>query len=82
MLLTYLWIYTIFLVIMWVFFMIARFHLYRFRNFSESIKSVTLYLSFFLIFLSILWYVLIFLLWLWWKEVKIVDYKEVNEVYY
>ncbi len=82
MLLTYLWVYTILLVIIWSFFIVAKIHLYKFKNFSESIEKVTKYLLFFLLFLSILWYLIIIIWVSWWKEVKIQDYKEVNEVYF
>lgn len=60
--LMYLWIYTLFLVIVWWFFIVAKIHAYKFKNFSNYIEKVTQILLALLIILSIIWYVLILFL--------------------
>lgn len=60
MLSLYLWLYTLVLAIVWWFFIVAKIHSYKFKNFSTNIEKVTKVLLSFLIILSILWYVLIF----------------------
>lgn len=58
----YLWFYTLFLVMIWWFFIVAKIHAYKFKNFSNYIEKVTQFLLILLIILSLSWYVLIFLL--------------------
>lgn len=62
MTLMYLWIYTLLLVFIWGFFMVAKIHAYKFKNFSNYIEKVTWFLLIFLIFLSISWYLIIIFL--------------------
>ncbi len=62
MTLMYLWIYTLLLVFIWAFFMVAKIHAYKFKNFSNYIEKVTGFLLIFLIFLSISWYLIIIFL--------------------
>ncbi len=61
MTLIYLWVYTLLLVILWWFFIIAKIHAYKFKNFSKRIEKVTKFLLFVLILLSFLWYATIIL---------------------
>ena len=60
MLAIYLWFYTLFLAFIWWFFIVAKIHAYKFKNFSYHIVKVTKVLLTFLIILSVLWYILIF----------------------
>lgn len=62
MTLMYLWIYTLLLVFVWGFFIVAKIHAYKFKNFSNYIEKVTWFLLIFLIFLSISWYLIIIFL--------------------
>ncbi len=82
MLLIYLWIYSLFLLALWIFFIIAKIHLYKFKKFSNNIKKVTIVLAITLMFLSILWYILIFSMWIPSSQTKINNTIEVNENYY
>ncbi len=52
----YLWVYTLLLVILWWFFIIAKLHAYKFKNFSDRIEKVTKFLLFIMVLLSLLWY--------------------------
>ncbi len=61
MLALYLWLYTVVVAILWWLFMVVKIHAYKFKNFSENISKITTILLFFLIFLSISWYVIIFI---------------------
>ena len=56
MLLVYIWLYTLFLIIIWWFFIVARIHAYKFKNFSNNIVKVTNILFIILVILSLLWY--------------------------
>ncbi len=58
--LLYIWIYTLILVFVWWFFIVAKLHSYKFKNFSHNIEKVTTFLLIVLIILSILWYVVLF----------------------
>ncbi len=83
MTLMYLWIYTLLLVFIWGFFIVAKIHAYKFKNFSNYIEKVTWFLLIFLIFLSICWYIIIIFLW---DDSTTIDFKEsdfyFNEVTY
>ena len=59
MTLMYLGIYTLVLVIIWCFFIVAKIHAYKFKNFSNNITKVTKVILILLIVLSILWYLII-----------------------
>ncbi len=59
--LMYLWIYSLFLIMVWWFFIVAKIHAYKFKNFSNYIEKVTSILLIILILLSLLWYLLIIL---------------------
>lgn len=52
-------LFTLILVCVWIFFVIANIHAKKFKNFSSNLNKVTNFLFFFLLTLSILWYVLI-----------------------
>ncbi len=60
MLAFYLWTYTLFIALLWGLFIVAKIHAYKFKSFSNNIPKVTDFLLFFLIFLTILGYILIF----------------------
>lgn len=60
MLAFYLGTYTLFIALLWWLFIVAKIHAYKFKSFSHNIGKVTNFLLFFLIFLTILWYILIF----------------------
>lgn len=59
MTLIYLWIYTLILVFLWVMFVFAKLHAYKFKAFSTHIEKVTKFMVIYLITLSIIWYILI-----------------------
>lgn len=63
MTLMYLWIYTVLLVFIWWFFIVAKIHAYKFKNFSNYIEKVTKILLIILIILSIIWYIIIIFIW-------------------
>lgn len=66
----FLWLYTFFLIIIWGFFIIAKVHAYKFKDFSERIESVTKIMLILMIILSLSWYALIIYMWNWkntWK---------------
>jgi len=46
----------------WWFFIVAKIHSYKFKNFSNYIEKVTQILLFTLIILSLLWYIIIIFL--------------------
>lgn len=82
MLLFYIGIYAIVLALVWGLFVVVRIHAYKFKNFSSNIAKLTNLLFMFLISLSIIWLIIIFLNWTN-TEVKVKDYwsfetKEVN----
>jgi hypothetical protein len=52
-------LYTLFLVIIWWFFIVAKIHAYKFKHFSNYIERVTKTLLVFLVILSIIGYTLI-----------------------
>ena len=60
-LMPYLWTYTFVLALLWWLFIVAKIHAYKFKNFSNRIRKVTKILFIFLILLTFLWYILIFL---------------------
>lgn len=61
MLLVYLGIYTFWLVVVWALFIVSKIHAYKFKNFSHNIVRVTNVLFIFLLILSILGYLFIFI---------------------
>lgn len=67
----FLWLYTIFLVVIWGFFIIAKIHAYKFINFSNYIEVVTRTLLVLLLILSALWYALIFYMHTWWRTINL-----------
>jgi len=60
MLIAYIWLYTLFLVIIWWFCIVAKIHAYKFKNFSNHIEGVTFLLIMILLILSISGYVALF----------------------
>ncbi len=56
MLLVYIWLYTLFLVWIWGFFIIAKIHAFKFKNFSNHITKITNSLFVLLVLLSVFWY--------------------------
>jgi len=55
-------LYIIVLLIIWGFFIVARMHTLKFKNFSTHILPVTNYLMILLIILSLSWFIFIFYL--------------------
>ncbi len=55
-----LWTYTLSIIVIWWFFVVAKIHAYKFKNFSPHIKKVTFWLTFSLVVMSILGYILVF----------------------
>lgn len=82
--LMYLWIYSLFLVIVWWFFIVAKIHAYKFKNFSNYIEKVTSFLLVILILLSLTWYIIIILLDDWYTKTIEFNNKDLyfNEVNY
>lgn len=60
MIIVFFGIYLIFLALIWGFFIVAKIHTYKFKDFSQNIEKVTKLLLFALIFLSILGFFLIY----------------------
>lgn len=48
-------VYAIFLALIWWFFMIAKIHAYKFKDFSPNIEKITKILALVLFVLSIIW---------------------------
>lgn len=85
MFLVYLGIYTFILLMVWWFFIVAKIHAYKFKNFSYNIEKVTITLFIFLLVLSIIWYILIFFLDTsesWKQSLKWKTTSDNNEIYY
>jgi len=53
-------IYTLFLALVWWFFIIAKIHAYKFKDFSTNIEKMTKLLAIILLVISILWYIIIY----------------------
>lgn len=60
MIIVFFGIYLIFLALIWGFFIVAKIHAYKFKDFSQNIEKITKLLLFALIFLSILGFFLIY----------------------
>lgn len=56
----YLGLYTIFIIVIWGFFAVARIHSYKFKSFSSHITIVVRLLFILLVSLTIIWYLIIF----------------------
>jgi len=63
MIFVYLWLYITFLFGIWAFYVVARMHIMKFKNFSSHIQPAINFLMIFLVVLSIIWLILIFNLW-------------------
>jgi len=55
-----LWVYTIWIALIWWFFIVAKLHAYKFKNFSNYIVPFTNTLFVILWILTIVWYALVF----------------------
>lgn len=53
-------IYTLFLALIWGFFVVAKIHAYKFKDFSANIEKVTKVLAITLFIISILGYIVIY----------------------
>lgn len=82
MLPVYLGIYIFLLAILWAFFLVARHHTFRFKDFSTNIQPVTQILGVILIILSLLGFVLIFTLDDVSKNIEIDTQKPSSNFYY
>lgn len=54
------WFYTLFIIVIWAFFVLTRIHAYKFKNFSNNVKWVTNLLFVTLLILTLIWYWYIF----------------------
>lgn len=82
MLPVYIGMYIFVLAILWGFFLVARHHSYKFKNFSKNVAPVTNILLIFLIILSVLGFVLLFNLDGASKTVKIDTNQKIQNNYY
>jgi Ca2+/H+ antiporter len=80
-----LWAYTLFLAMIWWFFIIAKIHAYKFKNLWNKIEPITKILLITLAILSILWYIILIYmlktdngLYLEWWNSKDFYFNEVN----
>lgn len=81
----YLGLYTFILLFVWWFFIVAKIHAYKFKNFSYHIEKVTMILFITLLVLSIIWYILIFFIdtsGFWTDLTKRNDFSTLEETYY
>lgn len=53
-------LYFLFLRFVWGFFIVARIHAYKFKNFSYNIEKITNFVTMILVILTILWFLIIF----------------------
>ena len=56
----YFWIYSFSLIVIWAFFIIAKIHSLKFKNYQPKIAWYTKIITILLSILTILWYILIF----------------------
>ncbi len=56
----YFWLYTLFVLIIWGFFVVLKIHSFKFKNFNTNIVLVIKLIMVFFIILTITWYILIF----------------------
>ena len=68
----YIWLYSLLLVVLWWFFIIIRIHAIKFKNFQTKIITSLKGLCFILIFLSLAWYVVLFMI-INWASVRKID---------
>lgn len=55
-----LWLYTAWVVFVWVFFIIAKMHSFKFKKFSKNVVPVTKFLAILLFCLTVIWYIVIY----------------------
>lgn len=77
MLIFIIWFYIFFLAFIWWFFVIAKIHAYKFKNFSYNIEKMTNIIFILLLILSILWFILIFNF--DYKKISVVDKENINQ---
>jgi|GEM_PF-1195611 len=82
MLFIYIGIYLFILALLWGFFIVAKLHSYKFKNFSSHIETVTVILFVFLLTLSVSGFIAIFFLDAPKTTVKIEDFTTIEESYY
>lgn len=82
MLFLYIGLYLFILALLWGFFIVAKLHSYKFKNFSSNIEKVTVVLFVFLLFLSISGFVLLFFIDAPKTTVQIEDFSTFEENYY
>ncbi len=68
----YIWLYSLLLVVLWWFFIIIRIHAIKFKNFQTKIITSLKWLCFILIFLSLAWYIILFMI-INWAGVRKID---------
>ncbi len=57
----YFWIYTFIIIIIWAFFIIAKIHSLKFKNYQPKIEDFSKIITIVLAVLSIIWYIAIFI---------------------
>lgn len=66
----FLWLYTIFLLIIWWVFIVTKIHAYKFKNLSDNIELATKGFLIILIILSLIWYWVIIYIFNSWKNIE------------
>lgn len=75
------WIFTFFMVLIWWFFIVAKIHFYKFKDYSDYIVPSTKILTVILLILTIIWYYEIYKYTTETEKTKTVQESAVNEVY-
>lgn len=58
----YIWLYTLFISIIWWFFIVIKVHAIKFENFQSKIRKVLRLMSFTLVSLTVLWFLTIYVM--------------------
>ena len=56
----YFWFYTFSVIVIWAFFIIAKIHSLKFKNYQPKIVNITNIITIILAILTLIWYILIF----------------------
>lgn len=75
------WIYTIVMVFLWGFFLIAKIHFFKFKEYSSYVFPITKIVMLLLVFFTILWYYLIYNYSSWVKTTQTIEESVSNENY-
>lgn len=77
----YFWLYILVMSFVWWFFIIAKIHFFKFKNYSKYIYPVTKLLLFSLIFLTLIWFYFVSNIWSWTTNTETISETISNEVY-